>query len=554
VASRIFDHMFDTVVRCGDQLAGVIARLDPDALSGQTAQSWWYALDRVERLAGGGKTLLARRLAATHSPLRSGQKSAAETMARDAGTSVGAAKDALNTSERLPELGKVEAALRRGDLSPAQAALISDAAAADPPAQDRLLALASKGSVPELREECARVKAAADPDPEATNRRLHHQRRLRRWTDAEGFWNLHAKGTPQAGAAFNAVFDQIVERFFTAARADRRREPVEAYAFDALMHLAEHAAGRCDCHDQPAPTDSDAAGTPGGEAADPNTSGNGDATGGTPEGGHDEQSADPPEESSAGEDATVGAFPARFGGTPLADGREPDTLAAAAGSPGIFTAAAAQQSGPVCRVGPQQSVNPRFLALLRVDVEALRRGHVAGEELCQIDGVGPVPVSIARDLLGEAILKLVITKGVDVLNVTHLGRGPTAAQRAALLWINPTCAVEGCNRRRIEWDHREDWATTRHTRLDELDGLCDFHHDLKTRCGWALVPGAGKRLFVPPDDPKHPRNQKSADVSTGGDAVPAAAPTRVGGRRARLPRRNPGRACAPGRPPPPPDH
>ncbi len=33
----------------------------------------------------------------------------------------------------------------------------------------RLLELAATGSLPELREECARVTAAADPDPEATN-------------------------------------------------------------------------------------------------------------------------------------------------------------------------------------------------------------------------------------------------------------------------------------------------------------------------------------------------------------------------------------------------
>ena len=52
----------------------------------------------------------------------------------------------------------------------------------------------------------------------------------------------------------------------------------------------------------------------------------------------------------------------------------------------------------------------------------------------QIAGLGPIPVSTARELLGESILKLVITKGVDVVNVVHLGRAPTAAQRVALLW------------------------------------------------------------------------------------------------------------------------
>ncbi|HET6728277.1 MAG TPA: hypothetical protein VFG96_02595, partial [Jiangellaceae bacterium] len=152
--------------------------------------------------------------------------------------------------------------------------------------------------------------------------------------------------------------------------------------------------------------------------------------------------------------------------------------------------------------------NPRYLALLRVDVEALRRGAVAGGELCEITGVGPVPVSVARDLLGESVLKLVITRGVDVAHVTHLGRGPTAAQRVALAWTTPGCTVAGCPRTRVEYDHREDWARTRRTRLDELDPLCGYHHDLKTRNGWALLPGHGKRAMIPPHDARHPQHEQ----------------------------------------------
>lgn len=170
---------------------------------------------------------------------------------------------------------------------------------------------------------------------------------------------------------------------------------------------------------------------------------------------------------------------------------------------------------------PRRS-NPRHLALLRVDLEALRRGAVEGDELCEIAGIGPVPVRVARELLGDAVLKLVITRGVDVLNVTHLGRGPTAAQRVALAWTSPGCSVEGCWRTRVEIDHREDWARTRHTRLDELDHLCAFHHDLKTRLGWALVSGTGKRAFVPPDDPRHPRRRGSRRA---GDHADESAPS-----------------------------
>ena len=151
--------------------------------------------------------------------------------------------------------------------------------------------------------------------------------------------------------------------------------------------------------------------------------------------------------------------------------------------------------------------NPRFLALLRADVEALQRGAVEGSELCEITGVGPVPVDTARRLLGDAVLKLVITRGTDVANVVHLGRGANAAQKVALLWSSPTCVVEGCSRTHTEIDHREDFARTRHTTLSELEPMCDPHHDRKTYEGWALVPGKGKRPLVPPDDPRHPNHQ-----------------------------------------------
>ena len=165
-----------------------------------------------------------------------------------------------------------------------------------------------------------------------------------------------------------------------------------------------------------------------------------------------------------------------------------------------------------------------------MDVAALRRGRVQGGELCEVAGVGPIPVSGAKELLGEAIVKLIITDGVDVLNVTHLGRGPTAAQRAALLWMNPSCSVDGCHRTRFEWDHREPWAQT-HTRLDELDPLCSFHHDLKTRFGWALVPARANEPSSHPTTPDIPATanpQVSSHVPT---------PQRPGRRRGQQPRR-----------------
>jgi hypothetical protein len=156
-----------------------------------------------------------------------------------------------------------------------------------------------------------------------------------------------------------------------------------------------------------------------------------------------------------------------------------------------------------------------YLALLRLDVEALQRGRADGDEVVEIAGLGPIPVQRAKDLLGNAILKLVITKGVDVANVTHLGRGPNAAQKAALLWRSPTCTVQGCNRaRRLQTDHRTPWAAQQVTELHNLDPLCRHHHAKKTHDGWALVVGTGKRPMVPPDHPEHP-DVTGADQGTG---------------------------------------
>ena len=490
--------MFAEAVEIRDRLADLVDRLDPDAVSGTTAREIWAVLDKSERLCAAGKTLLARRIAETHQPHTSGSKTAAEDLARKAGTSTGAAKDTVDTSRRLAEQPGVEGALRKGELSLAQAALISSATATNPAEEKRLVELASRVSVAELREECARVKAAADPDPEARNRRLHAQRSLRRWVDGEGFWNLHAKGTPQAGAAFNVVLDALTDRLFKAAHQQGRREPIQAYAFDALTRLADQATDQATDRATGPSAPSSATTGPATEPAE--------ASALEPRGQCPQTGRQPP---------TVSSEWAR----PVADGEDGADSAGPDGAGGLFvpgrsgTVPAAQQPPPAA----PGRWNPRYRALLRVDLTALHRGRVHDGEVCEIAGVGPVPVSVAEGLLGKAVLHLVITRGTDVLNVTHLGRGPTAAQRVALAWRNQTCTVEGCFRTRTENDHREPWVVTRHTRLDELDPLCAFHHDLKTRFGWALMAGTGKRPMVPPDDPRHPQHLGSR----AGEAVPA---------------------------------
>src|SRR4029077_20335413 len=137
-----------------------------------------------------------------------------------------------------------------------------------------------------------------------------------------------------------------------------------------------------------------------------------------------------------------------------------------AANPAPETEAAGEPS-PAKTKAKVKATPAEYLGVIRLDHAGMGRGWVEGDEVCEIVGLGPIPVSRARKLLGDAILKLVITKGVDVANVTHLGRSVTVAQQVALLWQAPQCTRWGGTRTfRLENDHREDWVKTRHTRLD----------------------------------------------------------------------------------------
>jgi hypothetical protein len=127
--------------------------------------------------------------------------------------------------------------VRAGKLSARQAKAVTDAAAADPSAESRLLELAEQGSLGELWNEARRTKAAADPNPEATRQRIHAARSCRHWVDADGVGHLHASGTPDRVARLAARIGHRAAAVFDAARTAGRRESLEAYAFDALGEL-----------------------------------------------------------------------------------------------------------------------------------------------------------------------------------------------------------------------------------------------------------------------------------------------------------------------------
>ncbi|HET6919328.1 MAG TPA: hypothetical protein VFI46_07670 [Jiangellaceae bacterium] len=87
------------------------------------------------------------------------------------------------------------------------------------------------------------------------------------------------------------------------------------------------------------------------------------------------------------------------------------------------------------KCGRGASTIPRYLALLRVDVEALHRGQVAGEELCEITGVGPIPVSVARGLLGTRARSTFGPR--PTFRRRSVQRQPPAARGCPAIWWRP---------------------------------------------------------------------------------------------------------------------
>src|SRR5206468_3367656 len=97
--------------------------------------------------------------------------------------------------------------------------------------------------------------------------------------------------------------------------------------------------------------------------------------------------------------------------------------------------------------------------IVRVDWSALMRGFPVGNEVCEIAGIGPIPVEMFKLLMesGDMFLTALLTKGNDVASVVHLGRKATVYQETALQWLDPTCTTEGCaNSWRLEIDRRSE--------------------------------------------------------------------------------------------------
>jgi hypothetical protein len=162
------------------------------------------------------------------------------------------------------------------------------------------------------------------------------------------------------------------------------------------------------------------------------------------------------------------------------------------------------RGGPERGGGPGSG--PRPLAprtLIIVNAESLRRGTTEGDELCEIEGIGPVSVAAATELLSEGGFQYLVKEGFDIKTVTKSTRVIANCIDMALIVRDRVCARPGCgNSLGLERDHRQvDYAKDGPTELDNLVRLCPSCHKLKTDGGWRLEGRPGAWEWVAPSKP-----------------------------------------------------
>lgn len=457
---------------------------DPRALTQAQAGTVVHLCSRIEARIESIRTLAAARQAEGVSHKAEGYRSADERLARTTGMSPSRAKRLLRTGQRMLQQPRIEQAALAGDLSPEQAEAVAAGAEANPDKTEDLVRLAKDSSLAELHEEVARIKAQAD-DLETRRRRIHSQRRLTMYTDLEGVFRAHLAGNPQDGITLDQVLTEIRRKLTTNRRELQiPNETMATMDYDALIALLNIAQGR-DGGDITLADLLDIGLFPQLDVTDLPAAGRARSA--------------PPSAAAGPPSAPSGAEPGPSTIQPLfaGDGGPPD--------PGGGT------SPPPTKASRKWLAGRPVKIIVRIDFDTLLRGYPLDGETCDVPGYGPIPVSLVHDLIrsDQAKLACVLTKHRGVAGVYLDRRHPNAYQETALDWLYPTCAAKGCNvRRGMQADHRDDWSRTHYTALDLLDYLCYFHHGKKTKEGWGLVSGMGKRDFVPPTDPRHPRHHR----------------------------------------------
>ena len=215
---------FEVLTDAAELLEKANANLEPELLTADAARAALAEYARMKKLASYGETMLARKV------------DDAKELARMTGTSIGRARETVETAKRLRDSEEVTDALQTGEISFEQAAEIARAEEARPGSASELLATAQEKSFHVLKDKARKVVLEAEQHRGLAERQ-RAARSSRSYSDELGMVHIHLSFQPHIGTPIMARAEAEASRLYRAAKKDGRQEPFERHLADAFAKM-----------------------------------------------------------------------------------------------------------------------------------------------------------------------------------------------------------------------------------------------------------------------------------------------------------------------------
>ncbi|ROQ06754.1 uncharacterized protein DUF222 [Rathayibacter sp. PhB93] len=144
---------------------------------------------------------------------------------------------------------------------------------------------------------------------------------------------------------------------------------------------------------------------------------------------------------------------------------------------------------------PEHRPDPTFVPGVRAEVRLTLAASTAvglDDAPADLDGYGPVPAQIARELIatGASFTRVLTDPETGaVVSVGRTHRVPPPQMRLHLQLRDQTCRFAGCTRPAAtsEADHTLEWRNGGETSLENLVSLCTSHHHIRHGDQWTYV-------------------------------------------------------------------
>jgi hypothetical protein len=147
---------------------------------------------------------------------------------------------------------------------------------------------------------------------------------------------------------------------------------------------------------------------------------------------------------------------------------------------------------------PPEARGIRATVFVTVPALALLDGDTATHGVASVEGVGPIPIEVARELCGGAKSWMRVLTHPEKGIVLSLGRKkyrPPADLKRAARWRAETCVGPGCGMRasRCDIDHNIAWHEGGETAVWNVAPLCKGHHTVRHDTDWRIeqIPDSG---------------------------------------------------------------